>query len=225
MRLKAPTRARRTLRCPRRLPFALVARAREAFKTRAQASLECSLVITVVDYDPAWPRRFEALRLEYGKAMAEAGVPVVAIEHVGSTSVPGLAAKPVVDCDIIVAEADVSAASDVLVSLGFGPLGELGIPLRWAFKEPSRFPGTNTYVVVDGSLSLRNHLVVRDTLRADADLRERVRRGQETGRRIGGEYRRLRPWQERHGPEDPRRRRVDRHRARLDRQQPGAVAR
>ncbi|MEQ7123728.1 GrpB family protein [Actinopolymorpha sp. B11F2] len=129
-------------------------------------------MITVVDYDPAWPRRFEALRQEYAKAMADAGVPVMAIEHVGSTSVPGLAAKPVIDCDIIVVEADVAAASDVLVSLGFSPLGELGIPQRWAFKEPDRFAGTNTYVVVEGSLSLRNHLVVRDTLRSDADLRD-----------------------------------------------------
>ncbi len=154
-------------------PLPVVTRRRGDVRARGanQAWLECSLVITVVDYDPAWPRRFEALRLEYAKAMAEAGVPVVAIEHVGSTSVPGLAAKPVIDCDIIVSEADVAAASDVLVSLGFRPLGELGIPRRWAFKEPDRFPGTNTYVVIEGSLSLRNHLVVRDTLRADADLR------------------------------------------------------
>jgi GrpB-like predicted nucleotidyltransferase (UPF0157 family) len=59
-------------------------------------------VITVVDYDPAWPERFEMLRNEYAAAMAGAGVVVVAIEHVGSTSVPGLAAKPIIDCDIVV---------------------------------------------------------------------------------------------------------------------------
>ena len=137
----------------------------------SSASLEWSPVITVVDYDPVWPQRFETLRQEYAKAMAKSGVRVVGIEHVGSTSVSGLAAKPVIDCDIVVAEADVAAASDVLVSLGFRPLGELGIPQRWAFKEPDRFPRTNTYVVVDGSLSLRNHIVVRDILRADASLR------------------------------------------------------
>jgi len=100
-------------------------------------------------------------------------VPVVAIEHVGSTAVPGLAAKPVIDCDIVVAEPDVPAASAVLAGLGFTPLGELGIPLRWAFREPRRLAGTNTYVVAGGSLSLRNHLAVRDALRADSDLRER----------------------------------------------------
>ena len=126
----------------------------------------------VVAYDPAWPRRFEQLRREYAAAMAAAGVPVVAIEHVGSTSVPGLAAKPVIDCDIVMAEQDVAAGSGVLAGLGFKPLGELGIPLRWAFKEPERLAGTNTYIVVAGSLSLRNHLAVRDILQGSGVFRE-----------------------------------------------------
>jgi GrpB-like predicted nucleotidyltransferase (UPF0157 family) len=128
-------------------------------------------VISVVEYDPGWPQRFEHLRREYAEAMAAAGVPVLAIEHVGSTSVPGLAAKPIIDCDIVVALPDVAAATQVLIRLGFTSLGELGIPLRWAFKEPGRLAGTNTYVVVAGSLSLRNHLAVRDTLRADPAMR------------------------------------------------------
>ncbi len=130
-------------------------------------------VITVVEYDPSWPDRFERLREVYAAAMKTGGVHVVAIEHVGSTSVPGLAAKPVIDCDIVVRLADVEAASRVLVGLGFTPLGELGIPLRWAFKEPERLGKTNTYVIVEGSLSLRNHLAVRDTLRNSQELRER----------------------------------------------------
>jgi GrpB-like predicted nucleotidyltransferase (UPF0157 family) len=129
-------------------------------------------VIEVMEYDSAWPERFELLRREYATAMAAAGVPVVAIEHVGSTSVPGLAAKPVIDCDIIVEQSQVTAASGVLTSLGFTPLGELGIPLRWAFRQPARLPRTNTYVTIDGCLSLRNHLGLRTVLRADAALRD-----------------------------------------------------
>jgi GrpB-like predicted nucleotidyltransferase (UPF0157 family) len=129
-------------------------------------------VIMVAEYDLAWPLRFERLRHEYGAAMAASGVSVVAIEHVGSTAIPGLAAKPIIDCDIIVAENDVDAASQTLVALGFTALGQLGIPSRWAFKEPKRLAGTNTYVIIGGSLSLRNHLAVRDTLRASPDLRE-----------------------------------------------------
>lgn len=129
-------------------------------------------MITVDGYDPAWPERFAALREEYAAALASAGVPVVAIEHVGSTSVPGLAAKPVIDCDIVVCHAHVAAAGDVLVSLGFTQLGELGRPGRHAFTEPARLAGTNTCVMANGCLPLRNHLAVRDVLRADAALRD-----------------------------------------------------
>jgi GrpB-like predicted nucleotidyltransferase (UPF0157 family) len=128
-------------------------------------------VIRVADYDASWPLRFEALKGEYSAALAQAGVDVLAIEHVGSTSVPGLAAKPIIDCDIVVTAEQVTAVSDVLVGLGFRPLGELGIPERWAFEEPPRLNGTNTYVVVEGSLSLRNHLRLRDLLRTNPDLR------------------------------------------------------
>ncbi|MFI7105492.1 GrpB family protein [Nonomuraea sp. NPDC050227] len=129
-------------------------------------------MIAIVDYDPTWPDRFEALRREYAEALAAAEVAVISIEHVGSTSVPGLAAKPIIDCDIVVAEQDVAAATDVLIGLGFSPLGERGIPQRWAFKAPARLAGTHTYVIVDGSLSLRNHLAVRDILRTNARLRD-----------------------------------------------------
>ncbi|MFJ9392434.1 GrpB family protein [Nocardioides sp. NPDC101246] len=129
-------------------------------------------MIEVSDYDPAWAARFVALREEYAAALSDAGVPVVAIEHVGSTAVPGLAAKPIIDCDIVVRAEHVEAASAVLVSLGFEARGELGIPQRWAFWEPARLVGTNTYVIVEGSLALHNHLAVRDVLRSDPSLRD-----------------------------------------------------
>lgn len=128
-------------------------------------------MIEVADYDPAWPGRFSALRARYAAALAAAGVPVVAIEHVGSTAVPGLAAKPVIDCDIIVTADNVPAAAAVLVSLGLTPEGELGIPQRRAFREPAGCPRVNTYVIVDGCLALRNHLALREALRADEGLR------------------------------------------------------
>lgn len=96
--------------------------------------------------------------------MAEAEVPVVSIEHVGSTSVPDLAAKPIIDYDIVVEAEQVILSSEVLERLGFIPRGELGAPQRWAFYEPEHLSGTNTYVVVAGSLALKNHLAVRDVL-------------------------------------------------------------
>jgi GrpB-like predicted nucleotidyltransferase (UPF0157 family) len=129
-------------------------------------------VTLVVDYDSDWPLRFERLRAELSEALTDRGVPFVAIEHVGSTSVPGLAAKSVIDCDIVVQAKDVPRASEVLIDVGFAKLGELGIPQRWAFKEPPRLANSNVYIIVEGSLALRNHLAVRDVLRVDSALRD-----------------------------------------------------
>jgi GrpB-like predicted nucleotidyltransferase (UPF0157 family) len=129
-------------------------------------------MVEVVEYNLEWSERFEELRKLYSAALADAGVPFVAIEHVGSTSVPGLAGKPIVDVDIVVEPGDVEAATTVLLRLGFASLGELGIPQRWAFREPAGWEGTNTYVIVDGSLALKNHLCLRETLRRNTRLRD-----------------------------------------------------
>ena len=128
-------------------------------------------MISVVDFDLEWPKLFAALSQRYGRTLVD--VDVVAIEHVGSTSVPGLAAKPVIDVDIVVERRDVDAAVTALESIGFESLGDLGITDRWAMREPAGWIRTNTYVVVAGSAALRNHLAVRDALRADDRLRDR----------------------------------------------------
>ena len=57
--------------------------------------------IEVVDYDPGWPSTFESLRSILWPALADVAS---TIEHVGSTSVPGLAAKPIIDISIVVPE-------------------------------------------------------------------------------------------------------------------------
>ena len=126
------------------------------------------MAIEVVPYDPAWPARFGAVRAALRTAVD--GVPVLAIEHVGSTSVPGLAAKPVIDVDVVVERSDVPAAIRALERVGYTYRGDLGIPDRHSLAEPDP-PRRNVYVVVNGSLALRNHLAVRDALRAHANLR------------------------------------------------------
>lgn len=135
------------------------------FETREE------VVVEVVEYRASWPERFTELRVAYAAALDTASVRH-RIEHVGSTSVPGLAAKPVIDVDVIVAPADVPAAVAALAAIGFEPRGALGIPGREAFRTPERFAPSNTYVVAEGSLALRNHLGVRDALRADDTLRD-----------------------------------------------------
>lgn len=128
-------------------------------------------MIEVVDHDPTWATTFEALRDRYRTLLAD--VPLVGIEHVGSTAVPDLAAKPVIDADIVVERVHLDAATRALVAGGFAPLGERGIVDRYAFRAPADVVRTNTYVVVAGSVALRNHLAVRDRLRTDPVMRER----------------------------------------------------
>ena len=127
--------------------------------------------IVVVPYDPDWPARFEIIRSELIDALAT--VPIEAIEHVGSTSVPGLAAKPVIDVDVVVAADQVRPAVAALEAIGYSSLGDLGIRDRHAMRAPDTGPRRNVYVTVSGCVQLRNHLGVRDALRSDAALRDR----------------------------------------------------
>ena len=176
-------------------------------------------MIEVVEYDEAWPALFERLRDTYAAALASAGVPFVAIEHVGSTSVPGLAAKPVIDCDIVVGEQHVEAASDVLVALGFNPVGEPGDPAAVGVQAPGR-------LAAEPHVRRRRRLPgapqpprgARRPARG-RDAARRVRRREAAGGDDGRRHRGVRPGQERRGAGDPARRGPQRRRARLHRRQ------
>ncbi|GEM84474.1 GrpB family protein [Meiothermus hypogaeus] len=120
--------------------------------------------IVVVDYDPTWPEVFERLRAPLWEAVQDFAL---GIEHVGSTSVPGLAAKPIIDIDVVVAtEADVALAIERLAVLGYTHQGNLGILGREAFHQPAHLPLHHLYVCLQNSAGLRNHLALRDYLRA-----------------------------------------------------------
>jgi GrpB-like predicted nucleotidyltransferase (UPF0157 family) len=126
--------------------------------------------LIVVPYDPEWATSFERLCTYLAELLT--GVDVLSIEHVGSTSVPGLAAKPVIDVDIVVERPNVDAAARALEGAGYTPLGEMGIVDRWAFGAPDGAPRHNTYVTVEGCLCVRDHRALRDTLRANPELRD-----------------------------------------------------
>jgi GrpB-like predicted nucleotidyltransferase (UPF0157 family) len=120
--------------------------------------------ITVVDYDPAWPAAFERLRASVWPVVEDIAV---AIEHVGSTSVPGLAAKPVIDLDVVLRSGgDTPIAVARLATLGYVHLGDLGIDGREAFAPPPGPPDHHLYVCPPDSPALANHLALRDRLRA-----------------------------------------------------------
>ena len=124
--------------------------------------------ISVVDHDPDWADIFELLRSRIWPVLRDVAT---TIEHVGSTAVPGLAAKPIVDISIVVpASSDVPIAVDRLASLGYVHQGNLGVEGREAFTAPTDLPAHNLYVCPRNSLALRNHLTVRDYLRSHPRL-------------------------------------------------------
>ena len=106
--------------------------------------------IEVISYQSEWPRLFEELRCAAVEALA--GIDV-AVEHVGSTSVPGLAAKPVIDIDIILPQWErFGEVVRRLGTLGFAHRGDLGIPGREAFTRSPRFAfAHNLYVCRPGT--------------------------------------------------------------------------
>jgi len=92
----------------------------------------------------------------------------VGIEHVGSTAVPGLAAKPVIDLDIVIpSQQELPLMVVRLAGLGYEYLGNLGIQDREAFSMPENQPAHNLYVCPRDSVALRNHITLRDHLRVN----------------------------------------------------------
>jgi GrpB-like predicted nucleotidyltransferase (UPF0157 family) len=131
-------------------------------------------MIVVVDHDPEWRRWFERLRDRIWPAIDDIAL---RIDHVGSTAVPGLAAKPIIDLDVVVASEDlVQPMIERLAAAGYRWRGNLGIPGREAF-EPTRpdddAPRHHLYLVVENNRAHLDHWLFRDHLRVDGDARRR----------------------------------------------------
>src|SRR5690242_16555898 len=110
--------------------------------------------VVVVDYDHEWPRRFAQLEARIWPAVADLAL---TIEHVGSTSVPGLAAKPVIDMSVVVADrAAVAPVIERLAAIGYRHLGTLGVQDREAFDHSPELPRHNLYVCPHGTIGIVN---------------------------------------------------------------------
>jgi GrpB-like predicted nucleotidyltransferase (UPF0157 family)/chloramphenicol 3-O-phosphotransferase len=119
--------------------------------------------VVVSDYDVEWPALFRQIAQPVERALGQIAV---AVEHIGSTAVPGLAAKPVIDVDVVVRSAEeVPAAISRLRELGYVYQGNKGIPGRDAFMWPPGSPRHHLYVVVEGSKPHLDHVRFRDFLR------------------------------------------------------------
>jgi GrpB-like predicted nucleotidyltransferase (UPF0157 family) len=148
--------------------------------------------VVVVDHDPAWAEQFEELRQVLAAALGDVAT---RIEHVGSTSVLGLAAKPVLDIDIVIESREkLSTAVERLATLGYHHRGDLDVPGREAFgpgdgtcpvvDPPRTWPRHNPYVCAQNSIELVRHLAFRDWLRTnDEDVRRYASLKRELARR------------------------------------------
>jgi len=132
--------------------------------------------VALIDYDLAWPASFER---EARRIRAALGERVLALEHVGSTSVPGLAAKPIIDVVLAVPDSSDEAAY-------VPPMEAAGYVLRirepeWLehrlFKDADQ--SVNVHVFTEGEFEIRRMLAFRDWLRTHDDdrrLYERTKR-------------------------------------------------
>jgi GrpB-like predicted nucleotidyltransferase (UPF0157 family) len=111
--------------------------------------------VIVAEYDPSWVLLFERLQ---GFVLPVLSDLVVTIEHVGSTSVPGLAAKPIVDMDVVVStQADVHS------------VGDLGTLWREAFIPPAGVTWHHLYVCTIEN-EYKSHILFRDYLRSHPEV-------------------------------------------------------
>jgi GrpB-like predicted nucleotidyltransferase (UPF0157 family) len=128
--------------------------------------------IAVVPYDVAWPDWFERIsdQLEpFIRAHA------LRVDHVGSTSVPGLAAKPIIDVDVVASsENEVPILIEAITAAGYRWRGDLGVTGREAFSpvRDSGLPEHHLYLVVENNKAHLDHLLLRDVLRNNSHLRD-----------------------------------------------------
>ena len=141
--------------------------------------------IIILPYQKAWAREFEVIKAELAGDFTDFGCNFISIEHVVSTSVPGQAAKPVIDIHIIIPAEDFNDQNRERFQEAmfngdrrgdYHLMGDGGVGGRWSFKihfETRSQPWRNVSVVAQGSLVSRTSLPVRDTLRKDPQLREK----------------------------------------------------
>lgn len=125
--------------------------------------------IKIEEYNESWPGYFQEIRAKLWPVVKDLAT---GIEHIGSTSVPGLVAKPIIDLDIIAPKNSIPAVIERLRGLGYEHLGCLGIEGREAFRSPTGHIEHHLYACLEGCLALRNHIAFRDHLRRNPTARK-----------------------------------------------------
>jgi GrpB-like predicted nucleotidyltransferase (UPF0157 family) len=129
--------------------------------------------IVVVDADAQWPTNFQEIAAYLSPFIVGS---IVRIEHVGSTSVPGLAAKPIIDIDVVVADEErVPIVLALIESAGYRWVGDLTVKGREAFEPVHTRPlaSHHLYLVVENNRAHTDHWLLRDALLEDPELTAR----------------------------------------------------
>ncbi|HAU1604270.1 TPA: GNAT family N-acetyltransferase [Legionella pneumophila] len=127
-------------------------------------------LIKVVPYDSSWSMQFEQEAEQIKKAL---GNNCIDIHHIGSTSVPGLAAKPVIDMiPVILDLSKVDSANTAMRTLGYEAKGEYGIPFRRYFQKGDNQRTHHAHVFELGNSEIERHLKFRDWMRSHPEDRE-----------------------------------------------------
>jgi len=119
-------------------------------------------------YDPKWP----ALFVDEAERIASTMPVKMAVEHIGSTSVVGLLAKPIIDIMVGIQQKDTECVRRGLRSLGYDDLGEAGVPGRIYFRKRVPYPFNVHVVRHDGPIS-RNNIALREYLRHNSEAARR----------------------------------------------------
>jgi GrpB-like predicted nucleotidyltransferase (UPF0157 family) len=121
--------------------------------------------------DKKWAAEFEKIKSELASFLGDLAI---SIEHVGSTSVPGLWAKPIIDIDIVIENDLFEAVKEKLAAIGYFHVGDLGIAEREAFdyKSKNHLMEHHLYVCEKDSGELRRHLTFRNHLRTYQEHRD-----------------------------------------------------
>ena len=135
------------------------------------------MVVTLVErYNPEWPERFEEIKTFLGEKITQA---CIQIEHVGSTSIPEMTAKPIIDLILVIEPQDFEEIKELLTERGYYHKGDQGIKERDAFDikdaaVKSSIPRHHLYVCPKHSAELKKQIAFREFLRQNKEYAERL---------------------------------------------------